>query len=147
MRTRYIGSQRLSQRLVKTGTIQSVHWALAKQQDWFGELIGGTVIPHPSSKPATLARVTLLREQIGSAFTTETFDEFIRESIKKFPRPSLRPAGGVREGSPKLPVDPQLLQKDEHTNRSKTQTFDGPSYLPSRISHDVPLLRCDGHLG
>jgi hypothetical protein len=92
-------------------------------------LIGGAEIPHPSSKPATLVRVTLLREQVGSAFTAETSDEFIRESIKKFPQPSLRPAGGVREGSAKLPVDPQLLQRDEHTNRSKTQTSDGPSYL------------------
>jgi hypothetical protein len=84
---------------------------------------------YPSSKPATLARVTLLREQVSSAFTAETFDEFIRESIKKFPQPSLRPAGGVREGSAKLPVDPQVLQKDEHTNRSKIQTSDGPSCL------------------
>jgi hypothetical protein len=66
---------------------------------------------------------------LGSAFTTETLDEFIRESIKKFPQPSPRPAGGVREGSAKLPVDPQVLQKDEHTNRSKTQTSDGPSFL------------------
>jgi hypothetical protein len=45
----------------------------------------GAEIPHPSSKPATLVRVTLLREQVGSAFTAETSDEFIRESIKKFP--------------------------------------------------------------
>jgi hypothetical protein len=54
---------------------------------------------------------------------------FIRESIKKFPQPSLRPAGGVREGSAKMPFDPQVLQRDEHTNRSKIQTSDGPSYL------------------
>jgi hypothetical protein len=80
-------------------------------------------------KAGDMARVALLREQIGSAFTTETHDEFIRESLKKFPQPSLRPGGGVREGSAKLPVDPQVLQKDEHTNRSKTQTSDGPSYL------------------
>jgi hypothetical protein len=66
---------------------------------------------------------------VGSAFTAETSDEFIRESIKKFPQPSLRSSGGVRVGSAKMPVDPQVLQRDEHTNRSKTQTSDGPSYL------------------
>jgi hypothetical protein len=56
-------------------------------------------------------------------------DEFIRDSIKKFPRPSLRPAAGVREDSAKLPVDSQILLKDEHTNHSKIQTSDGPSYF------------------
>src|SRR3974390_2370032 len=49
----------------------------------------------------------------------ETYEEFVREAVKKYPQPSLRPPGGVREGFEESNSDSPQPGKSGHTNRSK----------------------------
>jgi hypothetical protein len=60
----------------------------------------------------------------------ETYEEFVRESLKKYPQPSLRPPGGAREGFEKSRAALQRRATGVRTTREEKKTFVRRSSYP-----------------